>query len=459
MKSYKNIKYGYFGSIFFLFVFVVMLGITIYKSEILYVGTLRAHYASFFFISCLGILIFGIILRLNETIRQNIILFTFSCSIAAYSFELALWSGLKGLIDPSVSRSVLEKQTKAGFDFRTEQEHLEDLINNGEEATRRVLPAYFTMSNGIENKNIFPLAGISKKLTVHCNESGKMQMYQSDRHGFNNPDYVWDDKETLFITIGDSFTHGDCVEQNQSIAGNLQFLTKKSGINLGMGGNGPLLNFATFMEYGEKVRPKFLIWNYVESNDLFDLASERTSSILMKYLNGEIQGLVAKQQEIDQYLESYLIKQMKQSQVKGGTFMKKVFLERTRSIISNYLSGSKEIGEGYFDSSWPLFRDILLTTDEKVRGWGGQLIFVYLPTYGRYVYKDIDQDKFMDKGRLLKSVEEIGIYSIDLHSSLFSLQDNPLQYFPFETNGHYNHHGYLEISKVIAENINSINKH
>jgi len=66
-----------------------------------------------------------------------------------------------------------------------------------------------------------------------------MITYHSDRHGFNNPDSIWSSDEISFITIGDSFTHGDCVNQNNAIASNLRLFTNKQGLNLGMGGNGP----------------------------------------------------------------------------------------------------------------------------------------------------------------------------------------------------------------------------
>ena len=34
--------------------------------------------------------------------------------------------------------------------------------------------------------SFLPLGGISKSITVHCNEIGEWSIYQSDKYGFNN---------------------------------------------------------------------------------------------------------------------------------------------------------------------------------------------------------------------------------------------------------------------------------
>ena len=33
-------------------------------------------------------------------------------------------------------------------------------------------------------------------------------IFQTDRYGFNNPDYEWDSKYTDYMLVGDSFTKG-----------------------------------------------------------------------------------------------------------------------------------------------------------------------------------------------------------------------------------------------------------
>ena len=78
---------------------------------------------------------------------------------------------------------------------------------------------------------------------------GYYSFYKSDRFGFNNPDYEWDKKSLKYILIGDSFTHGACVNRPNDIASVLRNLSGESVLNLGYSGNGPLLEFATLREY------------------------------------------------------------------------------------------------------------------------------------------------------------------------------------------------------------------
>ena len=50
-----------------------------------------------------------------------------------------------------------------------------------------------------------------KKEIVVCNERGDWWRYKSDRYGYNNPDEVWDEKFIDLAFVGDSFTHGSCI--------------------------------------------------------------------------------------------------------------------------------------------------------------------------------------------------------------------------------------------------------
>ena len=69
----------------------------------------------------------------------------------------------------------------------------------------------------------FSFIWLSNSETIHCNENGYYSIYQSDRYGFNNPDNEWDKKEIEYLLVGDSFTHGDCVNRPNDI----QFCFKK----------------------------------------------------------------------------------------------------------------------------------------------------------------------------------------------------------------------------------------
>ena len=100
-----------------------------------------------------------------------------------------------------------------------------------------------------QNYQLFPLSGISNSETIHCNENGYFSIYQSDRYGFNNPDYEWDKKEIEYLLVGDSFTLGACVNRPNDIASVIRALSHKSVLNLGYNDNGPLIEYAVLREY------------------------------------------------------------------------------------------------------------------------------------------------------------------------------------------------------------------
>jgi len=99
---------------------------------------------------------------------------------------------------------------------------------------------------------IFPISGIANRLTIHCKEQLNYSIYKSDRFGFNNPDKVWDDNNIDILLIGDSFVHGSCVNEKDTISGKIRDISNMNVINLGMGGSGPLIELASLKEYGIK---------------------------------------------------------------------------------------------------------------------------------------------------------------------------------------------------------------
>ena len=119
---------------------------------------------------------------------------------------------------------------------------------------------------------------------MSCNENGYYSIYHSDRYGFNNPDKEWDSKEIEYLLVGDSFTHGACVNRPHDVASVLRKYSKKNVLNLGQIGNGPLIEYATLREYSD-LNIKKVIWRYYEGNDLSDLETELTNKILKKYIN------------------------------------------------------------------------------------------------------------------------------------------------------------------------------
>ena len=137
------------------------------------------------------------------------------------------------------------------------------------------------INDGRLKNNLFPLSGISNRLTVDCNENGYFSKYYSDRYGFNNKDDLWDKKVELLL-IGDSYSHGACVDYPDTFAGNLNL--KYNTISLGYGGNGPIIELGTIKEYINLINPKKIIWFFTEGNDIQDVIQEFNHPLLKRYL-------------------------------------------------------------------------------------------------------------------------------------------------------------------------------
>jgi hypothetical protein len=115
---------------------------------------------------------------------------------------------------------------------------------------------------GKDGKDLLSLCGVSKSLNVVCNESGSFFHYVSDRPGFNNPGDL--DRADI-VTLGGSFTLGNCVPREKSV---IDVLRSRTGnlINLGSGGNRPIFMFAGLRECSARLKPViFLQQRYRDS--------------------------------------------------------------------------------------------------------------------------------------------------------------------------------------------------
>jgi hypothetical protein len=433
--------------LFFRFLITVLLLIllyTIYRSEISWGGGKRHYYL----IQCIGILlaIFFLIIctYLNEKIQKYIIIIFISTIFAFYTFEVKL------IFEQKKNSSNLDKKkNNLNFDRRTVIEVYNDLKKNNLNVTVTAPPIL-----QLNELDFLSLAGISNAKTIFCNENGYYSIYQSDRYGFNNPDEEWDSKKIEYLLVGDSFTHGACVDRPNDIGSALRRHSKKNVLNLGYTGNGPLLEYATLREYLEP-KVKNVLWLYFEGNDLSNLENELKNNILNKYLVNQKfkQDLKIKQTQIDQILTNFLEKEKERKTVKekdkqtnfhSATIIKFIKLSNIRSLL---------ITPPYSPPSLPPppeLNIILKLAKELVENYNGKLYFVYLPEINRY-NKSNSLKKNNNKLQIKKIVNNLGIEFVDIDEEVFQKEKNPLKLFPFEQYGHYNVEGYKKVALKIYE--------
>ena len=246
------------------------------------------------------------------------------------------------------------------------------------------------------------------------------------------------------MLVGDSYTHGGCVNRPNDIASVLRTLSSKSVLNLGFASNGPLLEYATLREYLNS-NVKKVLWMYNEGNDFRNLDDEIVDKILINYLNNLTftQNLKIKQNEIND-LAFNIIKEKKKEketeEIQGAPFRLKIpnFLKiaNTRTLIYPPSQSQPK----------PEFKKILKLAKELANKNNSKLYFVYLPEWVRYKknYNDTNYNLVRE------IVNDLNIPFIDIHKEVFKIENNPLELFSYESiNGHYNIEGHKKVGETI----------
>ena len=418
---------------------------TFYKSEIYLDGEKRNYYKTYYIISSILICFSIITFFINDIIKQYLIISGISVIVSLYLFEGYLnfeiyLNSKEQLSKEQLSKEQLYKeQTGKKWDKRKKVEIYNDLkkINN------KVVPSFHPELIVNKNYPIFPLSGVPNRETIYCNENGYYSIYQSDRYGFNNPDNEWDKKEIEYLLVGDSFIQGACVNRPNDVSSVLRNLSKKSVLNLGIGGNGPLIEYATLREYLD-TNVKKILWIYY-GNDLAELENEKTNNILINYLKdlNFTQNLKFKQNDIN----SLILNQIKEAEIEKGkerqTFKFKLIqfikIYNTRLLILPAPSPAPAPAPA------PEFKQILQLAKEITNKNNSKLYFVYLPSYFHYKPNYDDTTKNLVKN----IVTELKIPLIDIHKEVFEKEQNPLKLFPFELYGHYTVDGYKKVAETI----------
>ena len=423
----------------FLLLSILLLLYIFYKSEIYWNGEMRDYYFIYYFLLFLLTFLSIITFFINQKIKEYLVILGISLVFTLYAFEIFL--NYKDIYSKEqlLKERIYEKKTGKKWDRRTSLKIYKDLKKINSDLVIGFSPNHYKK----KSNTIFPFSSISNSETLFCNENGYYVTYQSDRYGFNNPDEEWNKNEIEYLLVGDSFTHGSCVSRPNDIASVLRTLSNKSVLNLGYGGNGPLMEYAVLREYlNQKVKKVF--WFYFEGNDLKNLAYEKKNRILTNYLDNLnfTQNLKFRQNEIN----ILTIKSIED--VRKKKFKKKLmYFIKLRNLRTSIISifGALPFEPSTENIVQPEFKKILELTKNLIIKNNSELYFIYLPEYNRYKVK-YDNTNY----NLVKNiVEYLNIPFIDVHKELFENEPNPLQLFPFELSGHYNVEGYKKVAETI----------
>jgi hypothetical protein len=338
------------------------------------------------------------------------------------------------------------------FDRRDQLEFIEDLKNKGEQTYLMPTPFNFLQYtwNKVDVSNFFPLGGKPKATTVYCN-AGMWTTYKSDRFGFNNNDSVYDLESSAVVLIGDSFVHGVCVPQEKNIAGVLRQKGFKA-ISLGVGGQGPLTQLASLVEYGRFFKPKIVVWFYLNETNFEFLKVEKKYPILLKYLSSDFsQGLIEKNDFLDNFWDEF--NEQRITEAKFIKYKNFLTLSKVREYLDFSVSSSSKAGNEYLNNDiadsqnqWILLENIFKQAKVVTEEAGGKFYLVTLvtnPIYGKDLSRKYDLMK--------KLMKKLQIPIIDMKKHLESY-DNPAELFYLNQLGeHYNEKGYKLVADLIEQ--------
>lgn len=415
--------------------------------------------------------------RLRPAPRTNLALLLVSVVASLFLGEVLLSyvdgriSATRATFWPTAHSQAIKRQIEriaaadgVRFDTRSRLEVITELRGRGSRAVPGMLlgPLLREEPDGslrsvltLDGAEFLPLGGVSRSVTVLCNETGEYVVYDSDERGFHNPEGIWSSQSLEIAALGDSYTHGYCVPSTANFVARLRDRHPRA-LNLGIASTGPLAQWAAFLEYVPPLRPGVVLWFFYEENDLRDLAEEARSPLLMRYADGGFsQGLPGLQDEIDAALTRLFDEAIARGlETDDGeavrsprealrTVLRPARLRHLRRRLGLLPPAgvASDVGEPLMD----LFRAILRQADALIGSWGGALYFVYLPARDRFA-----AGHEFRKEEVLSAVRGAGLPVIDLEAA-FRESGDPLRLFPFRRFGHYNEAGHRLVAETVLE--------
>jgi len=468
----KNIKYKIIN---FIFLFCLILSIYVLfliSKKIInlpqtnsfditgkYLSPWSIYYFSLHIIASIFTIFFALSFKMSYELKAKFLTSIISIGISLCILELFLAFPSDNL-DFRIHKA---KEIGIEFDTRSKSEVIDNLKNEGHIVYPNFTPSlllnnYKEGLNVTNDNQIFPLSNISDISSILTNENGYYPIVKTDKYGFTNEKNLYTNNPIDIMLIGDSYVEGYSVHPNENISSNLNNADFKT-INLGKGGNGPLLELATLREYASPHKPKIVIWFFL-FNDFHNLYYELRSDLLTNYLldTKYSQNLINNQNKIDATLKKYIDSKSNNNNLSNenklnlNKFIEIIKLSRLKGIYLNTIIYSSD------KINNKLLKDILINANDTVESWGGKLYFVYLPSksslqsgnailpsnIGRFSFKD----NITPINAIHDICSELNITVIDFYNIVYNSDDHD-SFFPQATNGHYNSKGY----KLLTDNI------
>jgi len=311
--------------------------------------------------------------------------------------------------------------------------------------------------SGPKDPECLPPGMISNRRLLKCTAVNSFFLFESDEYGFRNPRGIWGRGRADVMAVGDSTLFGVGAAPG---AGVMSLLRKDvpGSLNLGISGNGPLLELAGLKEYGPVVRPGTVFWFFSEANDLRDLADESRSPLLMRYLSGGFsQNLIGRQAEIDAFLIDYadqILSKLRRTRVRKRH--KRIRWSWKLSDVLTLHHFREALGLTAKQrrlKEMRLLADVLTEARRFAGSWGGRVCFVYIPDKLRYVWPRRAAEG--SRRIVLALAREAGMETIDL-TTVFSGHPDPVGLYDEPKGGfHPGDEGHAVMARELVKFLNA----
>lgn len=223
--------------------------------------------------------------------------------------------------------------------------------------------------------------------------------YRTDGNGFRNSST---EQAADVVFIGDSFTEASEVNDDDIFVHRVETATGLSVVNLGRSGYGPQQEFIVLQKYGLTYKPRFVVWQLFEGNDLLEAAN---------YAAWKKNPQFSKVSLVDRYFEHSLVTRV----------LNKTSVAEDRGsawFTMKYSDGSaaRLPLNFYYDPSQPAKLPVAMAETNRVIGMGHQLsqshgiqlLLIYIPTMIHVMEPYVTFEREEDQNRYLSGVANNG---------------------------------------------------
>ena len=255
-------------------------------------------------------------------------------------------------------------------------------------------------------------------------------------------------KNIDYLFIGDSMVHGACENIPDDIASVIRNSYNLNVVNLGYGGNGPLIELATLKEYYKK-NTKNIAWFFNEGNDLANLEVELSNKILSKYIYDDTfrQNLKNNQNIVNSFAREIINFEFE------NQFIKFLKLYNIRMALLNYRTLFQSHKDNTFENVDEVviseFKKIILKAKNFANENNSNFYFFIIPDVERYNFNQNNLNILKtNKTKIINFLKNNEIVYFDLYDDLF-INYKKEEIFNKIPNYHLNKKGYNLIGNYI----------